>query len=116
VFDYNFFGEHHVAVSESPVPVGPSVLGVRFRRTGKGGTASIVIDDEHCGEIEIPTVMRVISSVGASIGFDHGSAVSERYEAPFNFQGTLERLDIQLVTPRPDDAAASEALSIMSRQ
>ena len=42
--------------------------------------------------------------------------MSERYEAPFNFQGTLERLDIQLVTPRPDDAAASEALSIMSRQ
>jgi arylsulfatase len=116
VFDYNFFCEHHVVVSSAPAPVGSSKLGVRFRRTGKGGTASVTIDGEHCGEVEIPTIMRVISSVGASIGFDHGSAVSDRYEAPFNFQGTLTRLDIQLVTPRPDDAAASEALSIMSRQ
>jgi len=116
VFDYNFFGDHHVVASAAPVPVGRSVLSVRFRRTGKGGTATVVIDGESCGSVEIPTVMRVISSVGASIGFDHGSAVSERYEAPFAFQGTLERLDVQLVTPRPDDAAASEALSIMSRQ
>ena len=116
VFDYNFFGEHHVAVSDVPVPVGQGVLGVRFRRTGTGGTASVVIDGAPRGTVEIPTVMRVISSVGASIGFDHGSAVSERYEAPFAFEGILERLDIQLVTPRPDDAAASEALSIMSRQ
>ena len=116
VFDYNFFGEHHVAVSDVPVPVGQGVLGVRFRRTGTGGTASVVIDGAPRGTVEIPTVMRVISSVGASIGFDHGSAVSERYEAPFAFEGVLERLDIQLVTPRPDDAAASEALSIMSRQ
>jgi len=116
VFDYNFFGDHHVAVSRAPVPIGRSVLGVRFRRTGKGGTASIVIDGKPCGGVEIPTVMRVISSVGASIGVDHGSAVSERYDAPFAFQGTLERLDVQLVAPRPDDAAASEALSIMSRQ
>ena len=116
LFDYNFFGEHHVVVSEVPVPVGGSVLGVRFRRTGTGGTAALVIDGERRGEVEIPTVMRVISSVGASIGFDHGSAVSEHYVAPFAFQGTLERLDVQLVTPRPDDAAASEALSIMSRQ
>jgi arylsulfatase len=116
VFDYNFFGEHHVAVSDVPVPVGQGVLGVRFRRTGTGGAASVVIDGAPRGTVEIPTVMRVISSVGASIGFDHGSAVSERYEAPFAFEGILERLDIQLVTPRPDDAAASEALSIMSRQ
>jgi arylsulfatase len=116
VFDYNFFGDHHVVASATPVPVGRCVLSVRFRRTGTGGTATVVIDGEPCGEVEIPTVMRVISSVGASIGFDHGSAVSERYEAPFAFQGTLARLDVQLVSPRPDDAAASEALSIMSRQ
>ncbi len=116
VFDYNFFGDHHVVASATPVPVGRCVLSVRFRRTGTGGTATVVIDGDPCGEVEIPTVMRVISSVGASIGFDHGSAVSERYAAPFAFQGTLARLDVQLVSPRPDDAAASEALSIMSRQ
>ena len=41
VFDYNCFGDHHVVESEVPVPVGPSVVGVRFRRTGKGGAATL---------------------------------------------------------------------------
>ena len=38
--------------------------------------------------------MRMISSVGPSVGYDHGSAVSDRYRAPFPFSGTLDRIDI----------------------
>ena len=38
VFDYNCFGDHHVVDVEREVPVGASVVGVRFRRTGKAGT------------------------------------------------------------------------------
>ena len=100
VFDYNFFGEHHVVTSTIAGARG----GLRRRAcgsgaTGAGGTATLVIDGEPCGALELPTVMRVISSVGASIGFDHGSAVSDAYDAPFAFEGTLERLDVQLVSP-----------------
>jgi arylsulfatase A-like enzyme len=115
-FDYNFFGEHHVATSTRLVPTGPSVVGVRFRREGKGGAATLVIDGEPCGTVGIPTVMRVISSVGSSVGLDHGSAVSDAYVAPFPFAGRLERLDVQLVSPQPGDAAAAEARTILSRQ
>jgi arylsulfatase len=32
--------------------------------------------------------MMMISSVGTSIGYNHGSAVSDRYKAPFAFGGT----------------------------
>ncbi|HEY8080997.1 MAG TPA: arylsulfatase [Acidimicrobiales bacterium] len=116
VFDYNFFGEHHVATSVVPVPVGRSVVGVRFRRDDASATATLHVDGEPCGVVAIPTVMRIISSVGASVGYDHGSAVSDRYDAPFAFEGRLERLDVQLLTRQPDDAAASEARAAMSRQ
>ena len=40
--------------------------------------------------------MRMISSVGSSIGQDHGSPVSTRYEGSFPFQGELHEIDIQL--------------------
>jgi arylsulfatase len=116
VFDYNFFGEHHVATSTRDVPEGASVVGVRFVRHGASGTATLVVDGEASGTLEVPTVMRVISSVGASVGYDHGSAVSDRYTAPFPFAGRLERLDVQLVSPQPDDTAAAEARTILSRQ
>ncbi len=116
VLDYNCFGDRAVAESSRTVPVGRSVVGVRFRRDGRGGTATLVIDGEGCGSVAIPFVMRVISSVGASIGVDHGSAVSDRYDGPFAFRGHLERLDVQLVSPRPSDTAAAEARSILSRQ
>jgi arylsulfatase A-like enzyme len=116
VFDYNFFGEHHVVTSTTRVPVGPCVLGLRFRRAEKGATASLVIDGNECGTLELPVLMRIISSVGASVGMDHGSAVSPQYDAPFAFEGLLERLDVQLVAP-PDRAQAhADERSAMSRQ
>jgi arylsulfatase A-like enzyme len=115
-FDYNAFGDHHVATSSVEVPVGRSVVGVRFRRTDASGVATVVVDDAECGTVELPLVIRVLSSVGASVGLDHGSAVSDRYEAPFAFEGTLERLDVQLVAPPSGDSAAAEARSILARQ
>jgi arylsulfatase A-like enzyme len=118
VFDYNCFGEHLVVDSAEAVPVGASVLGVRFRRTGRSGIATLVIDGDEVGSLEVPFAMRMISSVGASVGYDHGSPVSTRYGDEFPFQGTLERVDIQLVAPGgPDgEAAAVDHRSTMSRQ
>jgi hypothetical protein len=115
-FDYNAFGDHFVVRSEVEVPVGTSVVGVRFRRTDASGTASLVVDGAECGTVAIPTVLRVLSSVGASVGLDHGSAVSERYDAPFAFEGRLIRLDVQLVAAPPRDASAAEARAILGRQ
>ncbi len=115
-FDYNAFGDHQVVTSTLPVPTGRSTVGVRFRREGTGGHASLVIDEEPDGTVEIPLVLRMLSTTGASVGFDHGSAVSEHYGAPFAFQGTLERLDVQLVSPPSRDAGSAEARAILARQ
>ena len=61
----------------------------------------------------------MISSVGPSVGYDHGSPVSDDYDGPFPFEGQLERVDIQLVSERRNDAAedaAADARATMARQ
>jgi arylsulfatase len=119
VFDYNCFGAHHVVESDRPVPAGPSMVGVRFVRNGEDGDATLLIDGEPCGSLHLPFVMRMISSTGASVGFDHGSPVSPRYREGFAFEGTLERVDIQLLSPGRADAAEQAATAeraAMARQ
>jgi arylsulfatase len=119
VLDYNCFGDHHVVESSDPVPVGPSVIGVHFVRTGRGGEATLVIGGQPSGTLTVPFVMTMISSVGPSVGYDHGSPVSPRYVAPFPFEGTLRRLDVTLArqsaTDQDEEDRAAERAA-MSRQ
>jgi arylsulfatase len=96
VFDYNFFGEHHVLESDRPVPTGPSEVGLRFTRNDKGATVTLVIAGADAGTGELDRIMRMMSSVGPSVGYDHGSPVSDRYTAPFAFTGRLRRLDVDV--------------------
>lgn len=120
VFDYNIFGEHHVARSDTAVGAGDHVLAVRFRRQGKTGRATLFIDDREVGAIEVPFVMRTMSSVGPSIGYDHGSPVAEAYATRrdgFPFVGQLHELVVRIVSRQHDaDAAASEARMTLGRQ
>lgn len=117
VFDYNCFGDHHVVVSEHPVPVGESVVGVQFRRPGKSGEATLVINGRPSGTLAVPFVMTIISSVGPSIGYDHGSPVSDHYSGHFPFEGRLLRIDVALLRPPGDaDHAKAAERAAMSRQ
>ncbi|RMH72546.1 MAG: arylsulfatase [Actinomyces sp.] len=120
VFDYNAFDDHTVIESTRPVPLGASVVGVEVRRDGRRGTARLLLDGEPDTAADLPLFMSTISSVGPSVGYDHGSAVSRRYTAPFPFTGALHRVDI-LLSPdrRPADAvtrATAEMRAEMSRQ
>jgi len=118
VFDYNCFGDHRVVVSNRAVPEGSSIVGVEFRREDKGATAALVIDGEAVGSMTVPFAMYMMSSIGPSVGFDHGSQVSDRYDHPFAFEGVLSRVDIQLIAKQRETAKAAEAAerSAMSRQ
>ena len=71
-----------------------------------------MIDGQACGQVEIAFVMYIISSIGPSVGYDHGSPVSNRYESPFTFEGTLDRVDIQIVSARDAAAEAASAEAI----
>ena len=74
------------------------------------------VDGVAAGSAEVPFFMRMISSVGASVGSDHGSPVSARYAAPFPFAGTLHEVVIDLGAPRAEGAAAADARAGMARQ
>jgi arylsulfatase len=119
VLDYNCFGDHHVVESATAVPTGEAVVGGRFRRTGTGASATLVIDGHDSGTMDVPFAMTIISSVGPSIGYDHGSPVSPRYVGHFPFEGTLSRLDVTLVGQGPaQEVAEAEATgrAAMGRQ
>ena len=119
VFDYNYFGDHFIVESSANVPVGESVVGVRFRRAKKDANVELVIDNHVAGELHLPKFMRMMSSVGASVGYDDGSPVSERYSDEFRFSGHIERVDIDVIpSDREAEQAINEAVgrSIQARQ
>jgi len=117
VVDYNAFGDHTIVESAAEMPLGDCTLGVRLRRDSRTtGWAEVSIDGEACGRGSIGLYMRMVSSVGSSLGRDHGSAVSQRYSAPFAFTGTLHEVAIEQPR-RPSNAdAAAVAAAEMSRQ
>ena len=116
VVDYNAFGDHTVLESGTEVPAGDATVSMLLKRTGRAtGTLEIAIDGAECGRCDLPVFMGIISAVGTSIGRDHGSAVSDRYAAPFPFSGTLHDVQIQLV-PRTRRDNINTARAEMARQ
>ena len=117
VFDYNAFDEHVVLESDIPVPVGTSSVAVKVRRQGgRTGAAMLEIDGVPAGEAHLPLFMLMMSSVGPSVGYDHGSPVSTRYRAPFAFAGTLHEVVIQASPERFADATEAGHAAEMGRQ
>ena len=61
--------------------------------------------------LTVPFAMTMISSVGPSVGYDHGSPVSERYAGHFPFEGDARpagRRPWSASRRRPDGAEAAE--------
>ncbi len=117
VVDYNAFDDHTILESEINVPTGSSELVLAIRRTGgRTGTMALLVDGTLAGSIDLPLFMSMMSSVGPSVGYDHGSPVSARYEAPFAFEGTLHEVVIQLLSRKDVEAQRAEAATEMSRQ
>ena len=124
VFDYNCFGDHHGRrLRPRRCRSGASVVGravpphraAQAARRRWSSTASDVRRRSTCRSL-----MTMISSVGPSVGYDHGSPVSDRYAAPNPFTGRLHALHIDADPAgrhRPDGALAlSEYLAEMGRQ
>ncbi len=117
VVDYNAFDDHTVLESEIDVPVGQSDLVLAVRRNGRRtGTMALFVGGTLAGSVDLPLFMSMMSSVGPSVGYDHGSPVSPRYDAPFPFEGTLHEVVIQLISRKDVEAQQAEAAAEMSRQ
>ncbi len=117
VIDYNAFDDHTVLESDVAVPAGHSTLVARLRRSdGTTGSMSLDVNGQPAGSAELPLFMRMMSSVGPSIAYDHGSPVSDRYDPPYAFAGKLHEVVIQLLSKQDAEAHDAEARSEMSRQ
>jgi len=117
VADYNSFNDHTIVESMIDVPAGDVELSVHLERESRTtGFCEISINGEPCGRGDIGFYMRMVSSVGSSLGQDHGSAVSDRYEAPYAFTGTLHEVEIQLPIRRSESETRATATAEMSRQ
>jgi len=117
VLDYNAFGDHVLVESEVPVPEGDVDLVLRVRRLdGFAGAVELAVGGTEAGRADLPLLMRMMSSIGPSIGADHGSPVSDRYQAPFAYAGTLHAVVVQASPERFADAVAAEARAEMGRQ
>lgn len=113
VLDYNCFGEHQILESTKTVPAGAGEVGVRFRREGRAGRATLVVNGDDVGEMVVPFAMRMFSSVGPSVGYDHGSPVSDLYRERrdgFPFSGELQYVEIALVSATPQVESEVQAV------
>ena len=116
VVDYNAFGDHTVVESPVPVPNGVVSLGVRLRRgDNRTGTVHLDFDGVEVASAGVSLYMSMMSSVGPSLGQDHGSAVSTRYQSPFAYTGDLLQVTIDAGKKTGAELAA-EARSEMGRQ
>ena len=116
VVDYNAFDDHSIVESDVVIPEGDSELSVSIERTSRTtGRIDLTVNGDLCGFVDLPFMMRMISSIGASVGRDHGSAVSARYEAPYEFTGELHEIVIELGS-RTALETQTTARSEMSRQ
>jgi arylsulfatase len=82
------------------LPSGPLTLTFRFRKTGEHrGISTLFINGEQVGEGEIPrTIPGVIETSGEGLccGYDSGLPVTDRYQAPFRFTGTIKRVIVEV--------------------
>ena len=117
VADYNAFDDHTLVESDIELPSGDVVVVLSVRRgPSRTGTMRLTVAGEPVGEADLPLFMSMMSSVGPSVGEDHGSPVSNRYAAPFAFTGTLHEIEIQLLSREDAEARDAIARAEMSRQ
>ncbi len=123
-YAYNFLGkDRHVVSAGERIPDGPCDLAFSFEKTGQqpfgaGGVARLYVNGKQVGEGNIPRTVPFLFALGESLqcGRDEGNAVSDEYESPFTFAGTLRRVVIDLSGPEPPRDLEHEAEIEMARQ
>lgn len=120
VFDYNCFRDHSRIEAGDRLAPGAHVIRVEVRR-GEGTTAnvSMSIDGAPAGTVEIPLLLRILSSTGMDFGRSM-APVNDDFTAPFAYPGALPRVIFELPrSARPGDRKAeveAEARAAMTRQ
>jgi arylsulfatase len=99
-YSYNWVGlERYTVTSTEPVPAGSLKLRVEFTSAGPGsGTAALFINDKRVGEGKIARLVPITFglSEGVTVGRDPSTPVTESYQSPFSFSGTIKKVVMEL--------------------
>ena len=78
----------------------------------------LLVDGEQGGEMALPVTIPVLAGPGEAlqVGREVGAPVTDAYEAPFGFTGTLHRVVVDLRGHEPPRDLEQEAVVGMARQ
>ena len=109
VYEYNFGDVRYTIASDSDLPTGSNTLRFEFAKSGQHrGNGSLLINGRRVGSGELPQTWRAFgSTAGLHCGRDPGSPVSEAYEPPFPFSGTIHRVVVELADDQQRDPTAT---------
>ncbi|MFH0303023.1 arylsulfatase [Bradyrhizobium sp. 31Argb] len=102
VYHYNLAGiARYNVVSKEKVPAGKHTLTANFNYDGglgKGGAIVLSVDGKAVaeGRVERTLPMRVSLGETFDVGEDAGTPVSEDYQVPFKFTGTLNKVVVTI--------------------
>ena len=121
---YNWLGELEQKITcRTDVPIGRSILGVRFQVEGKEGvspvgTAVLYINREHVGEARIRTQPGRfgLSGGGIRVGRSGSVPVTSDYEAPFAFTGGTIKEAVVDVSGAPERELRTELAAMFARE
>ena len=117
VYEHNNFTTRSIVRSPMPLPEGHSVVGIEQTRVKRGPAATrLLVDGQEVARGTVAEVSVMISSMGMTIG-SNLSGISDSYQAPFVFGGTIKRLEVQ--TERslsPEDEQAAEIRAALGTQ
>ena len=111
-FDYNAFTNVTQLAAEMELPDGRCAIGMSMdgEAPSAPGHVTLRLNGERVAEGDIPFLVRggFGGRGGADVGSDRKSPVTDSYEPPFEFDGTIHTLEVQ-VAPYPKSGAAYEA-------
>ncbi|MYD53432.1 MAG: arylsulfatase [Chloroflexi bacterium] len=122
-FDYHAYESWSRIKSDAPLPAGDFVLGVSLQSESHQGPGEVTltIDGETVATGKVAVLQRRILFAHGEfdIGADRRSPVGDSYDPPFEFEGQIHSVDIE-VTPYEGEAAfhaqAERQRQIMARQ
>jgi arylsulfatase A-like enzyme len=115
VYTYNWLGLKRYDVP-APTKLAAGKNAIRFEfaydggGAGKGGMGTLLVNGQKTAEARIDQTQCCTFSLdeGADVGRNDGTPVTEDYKVPFVFNGTIDRVTIELGETADADRAASD--------
>jgi arylsulfatase len=108
----NIVGDLYRVDADETLLEGSSLVGVRYvRRDSGGGTATLFAGDRVVGRGGLPIDLPFrweITGNGLALGYDRGFPVSDDYETPFPWTGTLR--SVEFVLPHHPEVPVGDRL------